>query len=289
MRLVTRDEWGAAPPRRGLSTGSPGDALVVHHVGDGQTPAPATIEEASEALRGVQNGHYNSPDNYADIAYNMAVDQAGNRYQLRGMDYLGGATFGANDHTRAVLWLGDSRYDTPTDAAIGAIAGLYVAGVQAGNLEHGAEINGHRDYVATICPGPALYDRLSEIRALAAGAPQPPSHLPSVGDDDMTPEQSAAFAIMTGVLTPAFEPYGRPASLADLAQILHTNLPALADAVAADQATSEAVLTALRSIDAKMDALVRGMTAARVGPSSGSPTAEEIVAAFLARLNAQSP
>ena len=282
VAYVSRADWGALSPKRNLTRLSPADSLVVHHLGDGQL-APLNREGAGAVLRATQATH--QAGEYADIAYNMAVSQQGDVFELRGLEFMGGATWGANDHTRAVLWLGDSRDTAPTDAALSAIAEVYRMGVSWGALASDAAIKGHRDYVATACPGPQLYALLPQIRALIGSNPLPPLGVPTGGDDEMTPEQSQAFAIMTGVLTPTYDPYGRPVSLADVAHVLHTNLPQLASAVAANQAGTEAVLATLRSIDAKMEALVRGMTAAKVNP----PNADELVAALLARLAAQPP
>lgn len=169
MTIYTRSDWGAAPPKPpGLTPADkPGVSLVVHHTGGGAPPA--TVDDAMAMLRGIQASHQGGE--YTDIAYNMAADDLGNVYILRGMDMVGGATFGANSTTRAVVWLGGSDTTTPSDAALRAIADLWRA--EAGrNLTADASITGHRDWTATACPGQPLYDLLPTIRAYAAAQPQ---------------------------------------------------------------------------------------------------------------------
>lgn len=164
--IYTRADWGAAPPKPpGLTPApAPGVSLVVHHTGGGAPPA--TVADAMAMLRGIQASHQSGE--YVDIAYNAAVDDLGNTYTLRGMDMVGGATFGANSTTRAVVWLGGSEVATPSDAALRAIADLWW--VEAGrNLTADATITGHRDWTATACPGQPLYNLLPTIRDYAAG------------------------------------------------------------------------------------------------------------------------
>lgn len=170
--IYSRSDWGAAPPKSPPTPGDPADSLVVHHTGGGA--APWSAADAMAMLRGIQASH--QAGEYSDIAYNMAVDQFGNAYILRGMDVLGGATYGANDHTRAVVWLGNSDVETPSDAALRAIAALYRAEVGR-NLTADATITGHRDCTATGCPGETLYGQLDLVRRYAGEQPQE--------DDDM--------------------------------------------------------------------------------------------------------
>lgn len=166
MTVYGRDDWSAAPPNPpGLTPADgPGLSLVVHHTGGGAPPA--TVDDAMAMLRGIQASH--QAQGYVDIAYNMAVDDLGNLYVLRGMTVYGGATYGANSTTRAVVWLGGSDVQLPSSASLDAIAGLY-RGEVGRTLTADATITGHRDWTATACPGDPLYDLLPEIRSRATG------------------------------------------------------------------------------------------------------------------------
>lgn len=69
--------------------------------------------------------------------------------------------------------------------------------------------------------------------------------VPAVEEDELTPEQSEAFKIITGVLTPTYPLYGRPVSLADIIDLDIKNFAAM------QQALGQMVAT-LQSIDAKL-------------------------------------
>lgn len=157
MTRYERSDWGA-PPFRGDTPAGPGTSLVVHHTGGGAPPA--TVDDAKAMLAGIRIAHLNQ--GYADIAYNMAVDNLGNLYEARGMQWIGGATYGANGTTRAVVWLGNSDVEPPSPAALAAIRQLWIdeRGV---NLTEDATITGHRDWTATACPGDTLYGMLPAI------------------------------------------------------------------------------------------------------------------------------
>ena len=129
-------------------------------------------------LRGIQASHL--AGEYSDIAYNMAVDQFGNLYVLRGMEHVGGATYGANAHTRAVVWLGSSDVERPSDAALRAIGDLWRS-ERGVNLTADASLTGHRDWTSTACPGEVLYGLLDTVRNGVVVADVPP---PSVDEEE---------------------------------------------------------------------------------------------------------
>ncbi len=255
MTFYARSDWGALPPKRPSGTVAPADGYAVHHVGDGRA-APTSVDAAMAVLRGIQIGHLNHPDeDYSDIAYNMAVDQLGNIYALRGMDRLGGATFGHNDHVRACLWIGDSNVSNPTDAALRALAKVYADAVDAGHLVNGASIGGHRDWSSSACPGDRLYAYLPTIRALAAGQAVNPS------EDDMTDEERRMLVAIHGAVASTYAPFGRPANSNDVMHGIGTRLAEIEQSMSAR----------LASIEQRVGAVEAGEI----------PTAEQIAAAII--------
>lgn len=280
MAVFSRSQWGAAPPKRSSRQDDPGNGLAVHHIGDG-LPARTSLASAMATLRSVQQGHLNhATENYSDIAYNMAVDQAGNIYELRGMGVEGGATFGANDTVRAVLWLGDSNVSTPTDAALQAIAAIYQAAVAQGQLINGAAIGGHKDWSSSACPGDRLYAMLPKIRALAGGRDiiiddplilSPASEVP-----DLDANQAAQLKASADVLTPVWERIKRAVTLPDIAEMNYDNFVKIGAALAQQQATNAQILATLQSIDAKL-----GTTSP---VPAMMPTAADLAEALIQRL-----
>lgn len=282
MAVFSRSQWGAAPPKRASRKDDPGNGMAVHHLGDG-LPARTSLESAMATLRSVQQGHLNhATENYSDIAYNMAVDQLGNIYELRGMDVEGGATYGANDTVRAVLWLGDSDVSTPTVAALQAIAAVYQTAVAKGHLINGASIGGHKDWSSTGCPGERLYRMLPHIRALAGGRDiiidDPLILNPASEEPELDANQAAQLKASADVLTPVWERIKRPVTLADIAEMNYDNFVKIGAALAQQQATNAQILATLQSIDAKLGAVSPGPALV--------PTAADLVEAFIQRLQA---
>lgn len=90
MVFVTRPEWGAVAPN-----GGPGrlaaakvEGIALHWPGDSERRE--TRAEVAAGLRGWQRFHMEDRG-YSDIAYQAAVDQAGDVYRLRGLRVQSGA------------------------------------------------------------------------------------------------------------------------------------------------------------------------------------------------------
>lgn len=85
----TRSAWGA----RSVGTGPTLDrrkvvGIALHYPGD--SIKRDTVEEVEAALRSWQRQHIDG-NGWRDIAYQEAVDQAGNVYRLRGLSYQSAA------------------------------------------------------------------------------------------------------------------------------------------------------------------------------------------------------
>lgn len=235
------------------------DGFAVHHVGS-DLVAPTSVGEVMSVLRGIQSYHLNHPtENYSDIAYCVAVDQLGNGYVLRGIDKVGGATYGANDHTIACLWVGDSNVSVPTAAALQGIAGWYQEGLRVGALARGAAVGGHRDWTPdTSCPGDRLYAMLPLIRQLAGGATINPDDPllpgPTTEDDELDANQAAQVKVAADVLSPPWPRLGRSVNLAEIAEMQFDNFTKLNAAMASQTAVNQQILATLQSIDARLHA-----------------------------------
>lgn len=172
MNLITRAEWGAAPPKRaGFHPSHPVRLLILHHEGAG-APSPASREAGKARVKAIQRYHLNHPtDDYRDIAYTMLADEwAG--YEGRDWRTAPGATKGHNAGSKAVSATGDWHVRTPPDALLDNLAGAAVYLWRAGAVDQPAYDGGHRDYVATQCPGDRLYAAIPEINRRAKALAQ---------------------------------------------------------------------------------------------------------------------
>lgn len=156
MTFYTRKEWGARParPGPGLLTPSRVRGIALHW------PATDTrldtVTEVKAALRSWQAFHMDT-NGWSDIAYQRAVDQRGNVYQLRGLRHQSGAN-GDTDVNEAygALLLVVAAGERPTDALIAAVRSQ--VGRFRARFPNATRIVGHQDIrpEPTACPGPAV-------------------------------------------------------------------------------------------------------------------------------------
>ena len=147
MRVRSRAEWGARPPksRRAMSPAVV-THLFLHH-------AAATYPSGDEAMRRIQRFHQDSRG-WADYAYNYGVWDDGTIWEGRGWGAQGGHTRGWNSKSVAVCYMGDGSKPVP-QAALGAI--LWLAGEADRHFGRELVRQGHRDVGSTSCPGDWLY------------------------------------------------------------------------------------------------------------------------------------
>lgn len=162
MTHYTRAQWGARPAR-----GGPGqlyapdvDGIALHW--PAMSRPLTTVAAVMAALRGWQNYHMDG-QGWSDIGYQVAVDQAGNRYELRGLHIQSGANGDAavNEQYGAVL-LVLAPGEEPSDALVAETR--RVIGDHRALYRYSDLIVGHADIrpEPTSCPGPAV---LAGIRA----------------------------------------------------------------------------------------------------------------------------
>lgn len=153
-QLFSRIAWGARPARSG-----PGDLTVSRVKGIAiHWPAMSKplrgFDAVAAALRSWQAFHMDGKG-WSDIAYQVAVDQDGNRYELRGLRTQSGAN-GDNDVNEdyGALLLILAPGEQPTDAMVTEVRNV-VRDFRA-IFPNGTAIKGHSQVrpEPTACPGP---------------------------------------------------------------------------------------------------------------------------------------
>jgi N-acetylmuramoyl-L-alanine amidase-like protein len=183
--IIPRADWGAneklvkEPPEYDTAV----RAAFIHHTATGNR---YTCAESAAVIRSVFLYHVRS-NGWNDIGYNFLVDKCGTVFEGRAggtaRPVHGAHTLGFNTDTTGIALLGTHTATTPTHAALrgaGRTAAwkLGLTGVgPTGKVELTQEpsqlkktfkkISGHRDGVATECPGERLYAKLGTIRTLA--------------------------------------------------------------------------------------------------------------------------
>ncbi len=199
---LPRAAWGADESLRFAADGTevypaeyfPAQALTVHHtVTVNSDPDPSATVRAVYAFQALP------PQNFGDMGYHLLIDESGKVYEGRwsGDDLLpvfgdtletggellmsnGAHVGGFNAGNVGVAFLGDFTSSVPTRlahrsavivlAALCAATGLDPRGTSdyinpvSGDTATVPTIAGHRDWVATECPGTTLYPLLPNLR-----------------------------------------------------------------------------------------------------------------------------
>ena len=174
--IISRAQWGADESlRSGAPDFAPIGRVIVHHtVTANQEPDPAARVRAMY--------HYHVRGNgWSDIGYNFVVDGAGRIYEGRaagggrsdgedasGRGVIGAHAAGHNTGSVGVAVLGTYTEDgvTPTVAALEAVTAIaaWKLGPRGVDPMAPGVLIGHRDVVATGCPGNGCHRRLPELR-----------------------------------------------------------------------------------------------------------------------------
>ncbi|MCT2584473.1 peptidoglycan recognition protein family protein [Actinophytocola gossypii] len=170
--FVTRSQWGARAPRSVSNNITPQNGgVTVHYVGAGNVARPNHADCAAQ-VRGIQNYHMDT-NGWSDIAYTHMVCQHDYIFVARGPHVRTAAngTTSGNQNWYAVCALvgaADSLTEGLTTAIKSAISSLRSGGNAAD------PINGHRDHLATSCPGDPLYAKVQDGSLNPDGTPGPP-------------------------------------------------------------------------------------------------------------------
>jgi hypothetical protein len=155
--MVTREMWGARPPKDPYNSQEP-LILTVHHA---SSPNYAQYQGAS-SIRGIQSFHMNDRG-WSDIGYHYVVGPEGKLYEGRPPTAIG-AHSPPNSNKVGICLIGNfENVDTlkPEQRAtlvklLAHLCGKFRIPV--------AKIKGHRDFQSTDCPGSTVYAQLDEIR-----------------------------------------------------------------------------------------------------------------------------
>jgi hypothetical protein len=183
--FVNRAGWGARSPsgnRNALSADPKG--VAIHWEGPQMGTRPHS--DCDNVVRSIQNYHMDS-GGCSDIMYNLAVCEHGYIFEGRGKG-LGAAANGTSD--------GNANYpaicalvgeNDPQPAALHAAILDAAAMVRSWGV--GGAVKGHRDFVATECPGDKLYGKVQAGDFSGSGSgtttPAPPDVDTGSGSGDL--------------------------------------------------------------------------------------------------------
>lgn len=158
LKFVSRDQWGAKPPKS-VTKRDPKDlaGVAVHWFGDPR--AAKSHDKCAELLRSVQRAHMapgglGTTNGAADIAYNHGVCPHGRAFRLRDFGVQTGAngTTAANRSYAAVVYMSGIG-DPLTEEAKPVLAEVIRMWRQKGA---GPLVKPHQFFTGSQCPGPDL-------------------------------------------------------------------------------------------------------------------------------------
>lgn len=156
MYFVDRDGWGARAPREAYTPISSPAGVKIHYVGT--LFGGREHSECDDYMRETQNYQMDeSPENYFDFAYSLAVCQHGYVYDGRGKGHRSGANGNQELNANHYAVLGFVAKYGITQPSSSMITGLQDAIAYLRRAGAGNDIKGHRDGYSTECPGSALY------------------------------------------------------------------------------------------------------------------------------------
>uniref|UniRef100_U5EZQ9 Peptidoglycan-recognition protein n=1 Tax=Corethrella appendiculata TaxID=1370023 RepID=U5EZQ9_9DIPT len=156
-RIVSREQWGAVPPKNDSGSIAKVPWVVIHH----SATINCTTEAACERLmRSIQNFHMETND-WDDIGYNFMVGENGAVYTGRGWTTQGAHTVGFNSRSIGIAFIGTFIDKIPNVAARAAARQLIQCGVSLAHIHPQYNIIGHRQAALTECPGESLFHEIS--------------------------------------------------------------------------------------------------------------------------------
>lgn len=157
--FVSREQFHPDPSRHGgYFLGVQRQPYLVQHHTPGQEPT--TYDEALEELNQIYWGHVGNGWN--DFGYNFLIwDRF--VFEGRGFGWTGAHAPGANSQSLGVAFILDGRNRIPTATEYDAFHDLADAAMTYGYLFRDFQLTGHRDWVATSCPGDLCYAHLDDF------------------------------------------------------------------------------------------------------------------------------
>lgn len=263
VTYLPRSAWAARAARGSTAlVASQVDGCALHWPGMAK-PIDATgaigQRRVASALRGWQNYHMDGRG-WSDIAYLVAVDQAGRAWTLRGLNIRSGANGDADVNRRfgAVLLI-LAPGEKPSAALIATTKGV-LADFKKRFSGSRAKPYGHRDVrpAGTDCPGPLTYAAI-QAGTFTPGStpPKPPVTPPSKPPVTPIPEDTMSAAdVSNGMRDYLHDFYSATGTGQTLRNDAKENAQAI---VGATKAASDANVKALGELTAAVKALTAAL------------------------------
>lgn len=171
LTILSRADWSANPPVAVMKSHQPG-RITIHHTATLQKPG-RSLKDKLQALQKFsqhegQLGDGRPKPAWPDVPYHFYIDCQGKVAEGRDVNFVGdtNTAYDPSGHVLVVLE-GNFEEEPVTDAQWTALTSL-VNWLAARYHVRPADVQGHKDFARTACPGKNLQVRLPKLRAALA-------------------------------------------------------------------------------------------------------------------------
>lgn len=166
-RVITTQEWGAAPLRGKFAPRGRLRELTVHHTAFATSGIGGTsLEAEARHMRAIQRWHFDR--GFSTIGYHLVISPSGRVFAGRPLNALGAHTKGYNTGSVGICLMGNFQFERPTRAALEALHDAHTELVPGGAS---VPLKGHKEHpghASTACPGRYLLPHIHGGRLAAA-------------------------------------------------------------------------------------------------------------------------
>jgi LysM repeat protein len=159
-RVVRRKEWTDAKIKKNHRQMGRVTRITVHHTGE---YAGTVGVSKREILRRIDRYHREGRG-WAAIGYHWLVSPDGQVYEGRPESIQGAHTRNANSNNLGISMMGDFHKNSPTARHVSILKAVLEDARKRYGLPR-SKVFGHRDHMATACPGDHLYAWLQRYKA----------------------------------------------------------------------------------------------------------------------------
>ncbi|KFB50845.1 peptidoglycan recognition protein long class isoform B [Anopheles sinensis] len=169
LRLVTRQEWLAQPPREDLAELKlPVSNVIIAHTA---TESCTTQQACITRVKSIQNYHM-ATLKYSDIGYNFLIGGDGAVYEGRGWLKVGAHTRDYNFISYGIAFIGNFEVDQPTDSQMEQLDALLHNCTARSSLASNYQLYGASQLRQTVSPGKFLMEKLKLLPHFSVEKPR---------------------------------------------------------------------------------------------------------------------
>lgn len=159
-RIISRREAGLLLPKQFSGWMKlPAPRVWFHH-----TVTPDYLGDIPAGMREIQKIAFGR--GFFDVSYSWMFFLDGTIGEGRGWGVVGAHTLGDNTGSHGFVFVGNYENLVPTPAQLASARWLLDEGIRTGKIRADVQpTGGHRDRIATACPGKHVYARIPDVRA----------------------------------------------------------------------------------------------------------------------------